>query len=170
MRPIARLGPANLALVSIYFVRAWGHDAWRALTSPYSGFEDGAQAAAAVYVRELFDFGLAGLMRTSDVLAGLKMVVAAAFTAYLIEFARALATQREPDRETIDVVLLLALATIMLWIVPTLALGDANLVRLEATQFLLLIGAAIVIMIERQFERPLEAHSVRVTALESCPA
>jgi len=86
------LGLVNFALVSAYFVPAWGHDALRVLTSPYNGFEDRAHAVAAIYIREVFDFGLPGLIRTSEMLAGLKMVITAAFVAYLIEFARSLVT------------------------------------------------------------------------------
>jgi len=146
------LGLVNFALVSAYFVPAWGHDALRALTSPYNGFEDRVHAAAASFFREVLDLGLTGLIRTSGILAGLKLVIAAAFAAYLIEFARALATRREPNRETVDVVLMLGLVSSFLWILPALSLGDPAFVRLPATQFLLLVGAAIVIMIERQVE------------------
>jgi hypothetical protein len=152
MRSNPGLGLINFALVSAYFVPAWGHDALRVLTSPYNGFEDRAHAVAAVYVRDVFDLGLAGLIRTSELLAGLKMVIAAAFVAYLIEFARALVMRRELNRETVDVVLLLALAAPVIWMLPTLTSGDHALIRLQATQFLLLAGAAIVIMIERHIE------------------
>ncbi len=152
MRSNPRLGLVNLALVSAYFVPVWGHDALRVLTSPFNGFEDRAHAVAAVYYRDVFDFGLAGLIRTSELLAGIKMVIAAAFLAYLIEFARAVVTRREPNRETVDVVLLLALSGAFIWMLPTLKLGDPDLVRLQATQFLLLIGAAVVIMIDRHVD------------------
>ena len=33
------LGSVNLALVALYFVPVWGHDAVRALKSPFGGFE-----------------------------------------------------------------------------------------------------------------------------------
>jgi len=49
-------------------------------------------------------------------------------------------------------VLMLGLVSSFLWILPALSLGDPAFVRLPATQFLLLVGAAIVIMIERQVE------------------
>jgi hypothetical protein len=171
MRSNPGLGLVNFALVSAYFVPAWGHDALRVLTSPYNGFDDRAHAAAAVYFRDLFDLDLAGLIRVSEALAGVKMVITAAFVAYLIEFARALATRREPNRETVDVVLLLALSAVGFWIMPTLMTGDPELIRLQATQILLLIGAAIVVMIERQVSEPAAAFApARMAAPDSQPA
>jgi|HubBroStandDraft_6_1064221.scaffolds.fasta_scaffold1025943_1 hypothetical protein len=174
MRSNPRLGLVNFALVSAYFVPVWGHEALRVLTSPFNGFEDRAHAVAAVYYRDLFDFGLAGLIRTSELLAGIKMVIAAAFLAYLIEFARAVVTRREPNRETVDVVLLLALTGAVIWMLPTLKLGDPDLVRLQATQFLLLIGAAVVIMIDRHIgegaQKRAAAGSAAAPAPETAPA
>jgi hypothetical protein len=160
-----RLGLVNLALVSAYFAPVWGHEALGVLTSPYNGFEDRAHAVAAVYFREVLDLDLAGLVRLSEMLAGLKLVIAAAFVAYVIEFARALVMQREPNRETVDVVLLLALAAVFIWILPTLKLGGSDLIRLQAAQFLLLAGAAIVIVIERHIE-----HGAPTRAADSVAA
>lgn len=170
MRSYPGLGQVNFALVSAYFVPAWGHDALRVLTSPFNGFDDRAHAIAAVYFRDAFDFGLTGLIRTSELLAGVKMVAAAAFAAYLIEFARALATRREPNRETVDVVLLLALAAAVIWIVPTLMQGDPDLIRLQATEFLLLVGAAVVITVERHLQHSAPARAPATVAQHAVPA
>jgi hypothetical protein len=148
-----RLGSVNLALLSLYFIPAWGRDAIRALLSPYNGLEDRAQAAAASYFGQLLDLGFGGLVLTSHILAGIKLVIAAAFVAYVIEFARAWVIGRDADRETIDVVLILAVANIVISTLPALALGDAALVRLYATQMLLLAGAITIIVVERHLAR-----------------
>src|SRR4051812_40275073 len=97
--PAARvsLSAANLALVSLYFAPQFGASAMRALFSPYRGLEDRMQASAATYLGDLLNFGLNGLTTTSGVLAGMKLVVAAGFLAYLIEFARAVAVGRAVD-------------------------------------------------------------------------
>jgi hypothetical protein len=153
MRTKPGLGLANLAFVSVYFAPVWGHDALWALRSPYSAFEDRARAALAVSIRDLFDFGLDGLIRTSNALAGIKLVIAAGFLAYLIEFARALVTRRMPDRAIVDALLPTALAASMVWLVSAFTLADARILRVEATQFLMLVAAAIVLMIERRSER-----------------
>jgi len=150
MRPVPRLGAVNLALVAIYFVPTWGGEAVRALKSPFGGLEDRAQAAAVMAIRHFFDLGLDGLLRSSNILAASKLVVAAGFVAYLIEFARALVMSREPNRETTETVLTIAALTVVLWSVPALALDDVGLIRLNATQLLLVAGAVIVLTIERQ--------------------
>ena len=159
MRSRPRLGPVNVVLFSVYFAPVWGIDAIRALVSPFSGLEDRAHAAAAIYVGRFFDLQLDGLMRTANVLAGVKLVIAAGFLAYVIEFARALAVGREVDRETLDVVLIAAAGAIIVWALPTLAFEDAGLTRHYATQLALVAGAAVMIVVERQIEQ-----SVRATA------
>jgi len=159
MRSAARLGPYNAALVALYFAPVWGREAIKSLTSPFNGFEDRAMGTAAAFFRQLFDLNLDGLIRASSLLAGIKLVVAAGFVAYLIEFARALVVGREPNRETLDVVLILALVAVAAWAVPALAANDVGLVRLFATQFLLVAGAGIVIIVERQIDSASQAPS-----------
>jgi hypothetical protein len=154
MRAFPRLGPANLALVSLYFVPVWGVDALRALKSPFSGFEDRVHSAAANYLQQVFGLGLDGLVWTSNVLAGVKLVAVAGLVAYVIEFARSVVIGREVDRATLNAVLTLAVTSIVFWAVPALALKDAGLVQLYATQILLVAGAVVVILIERQIEQP----------------
>jgi hypothetical protein len=152
MRSHLRLGAVNAALVSSYFALVWGTDAVRALTSPFSGFELPAHAAAAAYFRALFDLNLDGLIRTANVLAGIKLVIAVGFLAYLIEFFRAIAMRREPNRETLDTVLAITAVAIMLWAWPALASGSGALIRIHATQFLMLTGAMIVLLVERHMD------------------
>ena len=152
MRSSPGLGSVNAALVALYFAPVWGGDGLRALTSPFHGFEDPVHAVAAAYFRSLFDFGLVGLVHVSNALAGLKFVIAIGFLAYLIDFARALVVGRDTNRETLDAVLVLAAITLGLWTWPALNSGDAALIRLQVTQFLLLSSAMIVLVVERHME------------------
>jgi hypothetical protein len=152
MRSSPRLGSVNAAIIALYFAPVWGGDGLRALISPLHGFEDPVHAVAAAYFRALFDLGLVGLVQISNVLAGLKFVIAIGFLAYLIDFARAMVVGRETNRETLDAVLVLAAITLSLWAWPTFAAEDAALIRLQATQYLLLSSAMIVLLIERHME------------------
>ena len=152
MRSFPRLGSLNAAIIALYFAPVWGADGLRALISPFHGFEDRIHAVAAAYFRALFDLGLAGLVHTSNMLAGLKFVIAIGFLAYLIDFARAMVVGRDTNRETLDAVLVLAAIALMFWAWPALVSADAALIRLHASQFLLLSGAMIVIVVERHIE------------------
>jgi hypothetical protein len=170
MRSFPRLGPANAALISLYFAPVWGAESLRAMTSPFYGFEDRLHAVAAGYYRALFDLSLDGVLRVSSGLAGVKFVIAIGFMAYLIDFARAWVVGREPNRETLDAVLLLASIAIMLWAWPALGSGDGGLIRLHATQFLLLCGAMIVLLVERQIEEAARTSSALTGESQRPPA
>jgi hypothetical protein len=161
MRPFPRLGAANLALVSMYFVPVWGTEGLRALLSPYTGLDNRGHAAVVLYLRALFDLEFDAMVRLSQVLASIKLVLAAGFVAYLIEFARALATGRELDRATQNAVLALAAATIMIWALPALALDDSGQIRLCATQALLITGAVIMFMVEGYIQQSAPASLSR---------
>ena len=152
MRSCPRLGTVNAALISLYFIQVWGADAVRAMRTPFSGFESHLHGVAAAYFRELFDLHLDGLVRVSILLAGIKLIVAVGFLAYAIDFARALVMRREPNRETLDVALLLASAAVMLWAWPAVASGDSELIRVTAAQVLLVVGAMIVLVVERHID------------------
>ena len=151
-RSFPRLGAVNAALVSVYFAPVWAGEGLRALSSPFYGFEDRIHASAAAYYRALLDLGLNGLLHASTALATAKFVIAIGFLAYLIDFARAVVVGRDVNRETLDTVLLLAVVALMFWIWPALASADPVLVRLHATQFLLLVSALFVITVERHIE------------------
>jgi hypothetical protein len=159
------LGSVNLALVSLYFFPLWGRGALRALVSPYNGLEDRAQAAAAIYLRQLFDLGSSSLVTIAHVLAGIRLVVAMAFACYLIEFARSLAVRREVDRDTTDVVLILAVIGVALSALSALALGDAAAMRLAATQTLMVAGAITIVAVERHLASGESEASRAATAM-----
>ena len=162
----SRLGSANLALVSLYFFPVWGRDAVRALIKPFNGFDSPVHATAALYFRRLFDvgFGFNNLTATSHMIAGIKLVMVAAFVAYLIEFARSLATGRATDRDTTDVVLILAVVGVIMSAVPALATGGAALITLTATQMLMVAGAIMVIVVERHIAPEQVVVSRAITA------
>ena len=149
---IPRLGSFNLALASLYFAPIWAKEALRILLLPDRAFEDRSHAAAAIWLREVFDVGLEGLLRISGALAGLKLVIAAGFLAYLIEFMRAVAVGRELDPVTRDGALALAAIGVSIWSVPALLFGDPALVRLSATQLMLVAGAVTVVTVEGHIE------------------
>jgi hypothetical protein len=153
------LGSVNLALVSLYFFPVWGREAIRALISPLHGLEHRVHAAATIYVGELFNFGFSGLALTSGVLAGIKLVIAAAFAMYAIEFVRSWVMGRDTDPETTDVALILAAVGIAVFVLPA-ALGDPILLRLAATQTLLVAGAIMIVAVERRIAAAVETSRI----------
>ena len=146
------LGPYNLALVACYFAPVWGSEAISALTSPYGGLTDPVHAGAAIRLRMLLDLAPEQLLDAATWLAAFKLVVVASLVAYVIEFSRAVAAERAPDRATTNTVLVLAVAAVAIWIMPALAFEPAAATHAHVAQLLLVAGALIVITIERHIE------------------
>jgi len=146
------LGPYNLALAACYFAPVWGWEAIGALTSPYGGLTDPVHAGAAIRLRMLLDLAPEQLLDAASWLAAFKLVAVASLVAYVIEFGRAVLGGRAPDRATTNAVLVLAVATVAIWIMPALAFEPASATPAHVAQLLLVAGALIVITIERHIE------------------
>jgi hypothetical protein len=152
------LGSFNAFLIACHAAPSWGQQSLKSLLSLFVGFEDRAHATASIFFQHLLDLPFDGLLRISATLAGFRLVVAVGFLAYLIDFARACVMEREPDRATLDLVLLLALATTLLSLFPALALGDGDTLHRQASYLLLLTGALTVLAVERRMERSIDAE------------
>jgi chromate transport protein ChrA len=148
----ARLGPYNLALVACYAAPTWGAEAIKALTSPYRGLVDPVHAAAAVRLRVILKLAPERLLDVANWLAAFKLVVVAALLAYVIEFARALLSDRAPDRATTDAVLVFAVVAVATWIMQAIVFDPAAVTQAHVAQLLLVAGALIVSTIERHIE------------------
>jgi hypothetical protein len=87
-------------------------------------------------------------------------VIAAGLLAYLIELARAVAVGREPDPVTSHGALALAAIGVGIWSVPPLLLADPTLIRLSATQLMLVAGAVVVVTVEDHIEHAITRNPV----------
>jgi hypothetical protein len=148
----ARLGPYNLALVACYAAPTWGAEAIKALTSPYGGMIDPVHGAAAARLHAILDLPPERLLDVANWLAAFKLVVVAALLAYGIEFARAVLSERAPDRATTDTVLALAVVAVAIWVMQAIVFDPTAVTEAHVAQLLLVAGALIVSTIERHVD------------------
>jgi uncharacterized membrane protein YwzB len=85
-------------------------------------------------------------------LAAFKLVVVAALLAYVIEFGRAVLSDRAPDRATTDTVLALAVVAVAIWIMQAIVFDPTAVTQAHVAQLLMVAGALIVSTIERHIE------------------
>jgi hypothetical protein len=152
MQRFGSLGTVNAAFVAAYFVAAWGREALQSLNSRFYGLEHDATLTAAIFYRRMVEQSPGDLTAAAAVLIGIKLVIVSVFATALVSYAHAALAGRKSDHEMIDSALILAVAGIIVWILPALATGDTETIRLCATQFLLIAGAAIVLLTEREDE------------------
>jgi hypothetical protein len=70
----------------------------------------------------------------------------------VIEFARALLSDRAPDRATTDAVLVFAVVAVATWIMQAIVFDPAAVTQAHVAQLLLVAGALIVSTVERHIE------------------
>ena len=143
------VGEINAMLVAAYFLPLCSREAVAALTSPVYGLTDPDFVTVAVFYRQLFDLAPGGLARVASVLGGIKLVMAAGFLALIIDVVRGIVIGRKGDEATVNVALLIGALGLLVWSIPFYAAGDAAMMRLIATQALMISGAVIVVMVQR---------------------
>ena len=79
-------------------------------------------------------------------------MVVAALLAYVIEFARAVLSDRAPDRATTDTVLALAVVAVAIWVMQAIVFDPTAVTEAHVAQLLLVAGALIVSTIERHVD------------------
>ncbi len=147
MRRYPSIGQFNVALIALYVIPVWGRDAARVFISSVYGLDDRAHLVASAFYMRLFN--LHGLPQVATVLAGLKLIMATVFLAYVIDVLRGVAIGRQEDQATLGAALVAAIAGILVFALPFYLGGHGDLVRLQATQFLMVMGAVIVCLTER---------------------
>ena len=147
------LGAVNLLLVCVYLVPLWSRESLRVLNSPFGALHEHPHAAVVDFFRHSLGLGLDGMLVMAKMLAGFKLLIVAAMVAFLIDFVRAIAERREPDRATINTVLTLAFLLVLTLAVPVVNVDDVELVQSCAAQIMLVSGAVVVTTVEREAER-----------------
>lgn len=145
----ARLGltEANGLLLAAYLVPAWALAVAKIAIHPVHGLFDRANLATTLYVIDRFQLVPSDVMRFAWLLALAKLLTIAFFIAFLVYSFRGRAA-RDTARELLGFALglggLIGFASLML----AARTGEASLIRLHASEALLIIGAIVVMLVE----------------------
>ena len=144
-----RISTFNGALLAAYFVPTWTIIAFRIATSPVHGFYERANISVALFLNDHLQVAAADLTRFAWLLALGRLTVAAFFIVFLVQITRpALRNAGECD-EALGIALgigsLISFASMLM----ASQVGETAALRLHATEFLLLLGTAIVLLVER---------------------
>jgi xanthine/uracil/vitamin C permease (AzgA family) len=143
-----RLSTFNGALLASYFIPAWTIAALKIWISPIRGLYDRANIAPAMYVSDNLALSAVTTIRLAWLLALAKVTVAAFFLVFLVLIVRESIRKKGNCDEALGYALGIGAVVSMMSLLAASKVGELAALRLHASESLLLIGAAIVLIIE----------------------
>jgi hypothetical protein len=143
-----RISIVNGALLACYFIPAWTISAMKIWISPIRGFYDRSNIAAAFYVSDFLSLSAIDTIRVAWLLALGKVIVAAFFLIFLLFVIRAAIRNKGGAEEALAFALGLGAFISMGSLIAASKVGELVALRLHASESLLLIGAAILLIID----------------------
>jgi hypothetical protein len=143
-----RISTYNGVLLACYFIPSWALSAMKIWISPIRGFYDRTNIAAAMYVSDFLNLSPIGTIRLAWLLALGKVIVAAFFLVFLLLVIRAAIRNKGGADEALAFALGLGAFISMASLIAASKVGELAALRLHASEALLLIGAAIILIVD----------------------
>jgi len=144
-----RISSFNGALLAAYFIPTWTVIALRIMTSPIHGFYERPNIAVALFISDHLQLAAMGTVRAAWLLALGRLTVVAFFALFLVFLCRPRIRTSGGSDEALSIALgigsLISFASLLM----AYHVGETAALRLHATELLLLLGTAIVFLVER---------------------
>lgn len=147
-----RISTVNGALLALYFIPIWTLVAFRIVVSPVHGLYDLPNVSVAIFLSDHFQLAGMASVRLAWLLALGKMTVVAFFAVFLVMATRASIRKTRGCDEAL--VMALTIGSLMSFASMVMAsqIGEVAAVRLHATELLMMLGGAILMVIEPPFQ------------------
>jgi hypothetical protein len=155
-----RIGTFNGALLAAYFIPTWTIVAFRIMISPVHGFYELPNVAVAFFVSDHLHLAAISTIRLAWLLALGKVTAVAFFAIFLAFLTRAAIRKRGGCDEALGIALAIASVISFVSMVMASQVGEAAALRLHATELLLLLGGAIVLVVEPPAEPQVASDAV----------
>jgi hypothetical protein len=144
-----RISTFNGALLAAYFVPTWAIVAGRIALSPVQGFYERPNISVALYLNDWLHVAATDLTRFAWLLALGKLTVATFFAVFLVQITRPSIRKTGGCDEALAIALGIGSLISFLSMAMASQVGETAALRLHATELLLLLGTAIVLLVER---------------------
>jgi len=151
-----RISSFNGALLAAYFIPTWTMVAFRIMVSPVHGLYERPNVAVGLFISDHLQLAAMATVRAAWLLALGKLTVVAFFAIFLFLITRASIRKTGGCDEALAMALaigsLISFASMMM----ASAVGETQALRLHATELLMLLGTAIVLLVERPAQPQIE--------------
>jgi hypothetical protein len=149
-----RISSFNGALLASYFIPTWAIIAFRIVETPVRGLFERPNVSAAFYLGDQLQWGAAGLIRAAWFLALGRFTVVAFFALFLLLLCRPKIRIAGGANEALAIALGLGSLISFALMLMASRVGEVEALRLHATELLMMLGTAIVMLVERPASAP----------------
>jgi hypothetical protein len=144
-----RISSFNGALLAAYFIPTWTILSFKIMVLPIRSFFERPNVSVAFFASDYLHLTSIGMTRAAWMLALSRMVVVAFFAVFVMLLTRPNIRRSGGCDETLAVALGLGSLICFAMMVIASLVHEPEAMRLHATEFLMLIGTAIVMLVER---------------------
>jgi len=161
-----RISSFNGVLLAAYFIPAWAIIAWRIVMSPVRGLFERPSVSLALYASDHLQLPTMTAIRFVWLLALGRLTVVAFFALFLVLAVRAAIRGQSGGREALGIALGIGSVISFGSMLMASQVGEVEALRLHATELLLMLGTAVVMV----FDRPAQPQTVAATVPADLPA
>jgi hypothetical protein len=161
-----RIGSLNGALLAAYFVPVWGMAAYNIMFAPVHALYEQANISAALFVSDHLEIAGMNLVRTAWLLGLGRFAAVAFFVVFLVLLCWPSTRKNGACDEALGVALGIGSLFSFGCMVMASQVGETGALRLHATELLMMLGAAIVLVFDRPTQKPVPASKAELRDLQ----
>jgi hypothetical protein len=144
-----RISSFNGALLAAYFIPTWTIVAFRIMVAPIHGLYERPNISVALFISDHLQLAAMSTVRLAWLLALGKLTVAAFFALFLVLITRASVRKTGGCNEALAIALAIGSVISFASMLMASQVGETAALRLHATELLMLLGTAIVLLVEQ---------------------
>ena len=147
-----RISSFNGALLAAYFIPAWTIVAFKIIISPIHGLYEQPSIAVALFVSDHLQLAAVSTVRMAWLLALGRLTVVAFFAIFAVMLTRASIRKTGGCEEALAIALAIGSAISFASMLLASQVGETGALKLHATELLMLLGTAILLLVEPPVE------------------
>jgi hypothetical protein len=147
-----RISSFNGALLAAYFIPAWTVVAFKIIISPIHGLYEQPSIAVALFVSDHLQLAAISTVRMAWLLALGRLTVVAFFAIFAVMLTRASIRKTGGCDEALAIALAVGSAISFASMLLASQVGETGALKLHATELLMLLGTAILLLVEPPVE------------------
>ncbi|MGB8401618.1 hypothetical protein [Bradyrhizobium sp.] len=154
-----RISSFNGALLAAYFIPTWTIIAFKIMISPIHGLYERPSISVALFISDHLQLAGMATVRFAWLLALGRMTVVAFFAIFLVFIARSKIRNSGGCDEALGLALAIGSVIGFASMVMASQVGETAALRLHAAELLMMLGTAIVMLVERPARPPADRHA-----------